>query len=227
MGDIKIKDGMDEPSKLEKLQLIEHWNNPLFVLMPNPNNFFVNGCVETFLTAKSLHEKVQTISKEDNMAYSQIPVIAAVDMVCQNHSKGLIIHGFEEGDVFLNKQELEPLKELAHSIIALQAAQAIVMKEGRLPKSFENRKLYLLGELPTALSKEEEYGHFDTMKIPGRTYDMVKLYLTKEQAEKYNARNFEIHSYTFNEIATYCGTRYGLFIEPQESFSLILDPQEN
>ena len=54
----------------------------------------------------------------------------------------------------------------------------------------------------------------------------VKLYMTKERAEKYNVRNFEVHAYTFGELAKKFRNRYGLVIEPQQGFETAFAPDE-
>lgn len=225
MDDMQRLDRVDEPTKLERLQLIEHWDTPLYVLMPKKDAFLINGVMETYLTAESLTKRIQVIPEDQKMAYSRIPVIAAVDMVCQTPCMGMWLYGFPEGDVYISRQELEPLKYISEMIIKLQVAQATVLSERKVPGSLDDKVFYMLGELPTALTKEDDFYNFDTFQPEGSVVEYVKLYLTRERAEYYNVRNFDIHSYTFKQIAKYCrNMKYGIVIEPQQGFGTAFAP---
>lgn len=224
MDDMQRQDNVEEPTKLDRLNLIGHWNNPLVVLMPKEDDFFINGVMEAYVSAESFEERLRSIPEDMKMAYSQIPVIAAVDMVCKTPCMGMWLHGFPEGDVYLSRAELDPIKEIAEMIITLQVAQATAMEQQTAPEEFNDVEFYILGELPNVLVRQDDMYNFDTIRPDDSGLEYLKMYVSKESAEHYNVRNFEIHSYTFRQLRDFCRGRLGMAIEPQQSFGVVFAP---
>lgn len=215
-------------TRLEKLALIEHWNNPMIILMPKQNEFFMDGVMEVFVTIESFEERLKSVPEDARLAYSKIPVVLAIDAVCKNECKGMLIRGLDKEEIYITREELMPLKEEADTIIMLQAVKGrqITAKRGIQILIEKKKKFYMLGEIPHVLKKEDDFFQFDITKISGADFDAVKLYMTKERAEKNNVRNFEIHCYAFEELARYFKGNYGLAIEPQQGFAVVFAPGE-
>lgn len=226
MDDMRNTRETSKASILEQIELIEHWDNPVIVLMPKKDEFFIDGNLELFLSAESFTERIRKIPKEQKMVYSRIPVVIAISAVCKNDCKGMLIRGFEEGEVYITKEELMPLRDAADMIHMLQALKVNQLTKKRVCQLLQDKTFYMLGDTPSAVSKEEDLYSFDMTRIKGQSYDAVKLYMTKEQALKYNVRNFEVHGYTFGELANKFRNRYGLVIEPQQGFATAFGPDE-
>lgn len=226
MDDMQNIGEASNASVLEQIELIEHWDNPVIVLMPKKDEFFIDGNLELFLSAESFTERIREIPKEQKMVYSKIPVVIAISTVCKNDCKGMLIRGFEEGEVYITREELMPLKDAADMIHMLQALKVNQLTQKRVCQLLKDKTFYMLGDTPSAVSTEEDLYSFDMTRIKGKAYDAVKLYMTKERAEKYNVRNFEIHGYTFGELAKKFRNRYGLVIEPQQGFATAFAPDE-
>ncbi len=228
MDEMQKQSALEATTKLEKLQLIEHWNNPVIILMPKKDEYFIDGNLEIFLTIETFEARIKEIPEDQKMIYSKIPVVIAIDTVCKKDCKGLLIRGLAEEEIYITKEELMPLKDEADTIIMLQAVKGkqITAKRGVQILKEQGKKFYMLGEIPNVLKKDDDFFNFDMARIRGTNYDAVKLYMTKERAEKYNVRNFDINAYTFEELAKHFKGNYGLAIEPQQGFGVVFAPNE-
>lgn len=226
MDEMQKQSALEANTKLEKLQLIEHWNNPVIVLMPKKDEFFMDGNLEIFLTVEAFGERLKAIEGEGKYVYSKIPVVLAIDTVCKKECKGMLIRGLAEEEIYITKEELMPLANEADTIIMLQAVKGKQITEKRAVQLLQDREFYILGDMPNVLAKQEDFFSFDMARIQGKSFDAVKLYMTRERAEKYNVRNFDINCYTFHDLAKHFRNSYGLVIEPQQGFSVAFAPNE-
>ncbi|SET46603.1 hypothetical protein [[Clostridium] polysaccharolyticum] len=226
MGDFEKLEKDGAVMVLDKLELIEHWNNPVMVLMPSKEEYFIDGDLEICLSADSFAKCIHEIPGEQKLLYSEIPMVVAIRIVCKNECKGMRIHGFEEGEVYLTKEELSTLEETADLIHLFQALKVKQITKKRVCQLLQNRMFYMLGEMPTAATQDEDIFHMDIVLVKGEEYQAVKLYTTKERAEKYNVRNFNIHGYTFKELGNMFRKNYGLMIEAEQGFATVFGPEE-
>lgn len=224
MEDMQKENVQDSRTVLEQLKLVEHWDNEVILLMPNEKEFFIDGTMEIYLSPESFTDYIHGISEEQKMAYSRIPILFAMDTICKNDCKGIRIHGFEEGEIYITREEMMPLQEITDLIYMFQAVRNKQITVKRAVQLLRDKVFYMLGDIPTALNTEDDFFNFDVTSLKEKSYDAVKLYMTKERAETYNVRNFEIHSYTFGELANKFRNRYGLAIEPQQSFAAVFAP---
>lgn len=226
MDDMHKEETLDASTVLEQLKLINHWDNQVLILMPDRNEYFVDGQMELYLSAEEFAERIHEMPKEQKMAYSKIPMLFAIDTVCKHECKGMLLHGFEEGDIYIAKEELLPLQEYTDLIYIFQAMKEQKITVKRAIQLLDKKIFYMLGDIPTAVNVEDDLYSFDITNAKGTSYDSVKLYFTRERAEAYNVRNFEIHRHTFGELAKSFRNRYGLSIEPQQSFTAVFAPDE-
>lgn len=226
MDDMQRQDATEDVTELEKLQLIEHWNNPVVVLMPKKGEYFIDGNLEVFVTMPALGERLKEVPKDVKMVYSKIPVVQAIDIVCKNECNGMLIRGITENEIYITREELLPLGYEAEMVMILSDIRSGRITGKRVMQVLAPRTFYMLGQIPSVLAKEEDFYSFDSLEVQGSPYPAVKLYLSEERAKKNNLRNFPIHAYSFAELAKRFQKKYALVIEPQQSFSVGFTPDK-
>lgn len=204
-------------TRVGQLTLVEHWRNPVLVLMKD-NNPIINGIFEIFLTSDSLNRRIETIEDKTPYSYCQVLVIQVVDAIFHQTCKGLSIHGLTEEELYITKPDLRPIAQQADTIVTMMS-----IHDERLPKvdalnRLEDREFYMLGQIPETFNKEDDLFAFDAKEMDGQVY--VKLFMTEHRARMENDRNFEVTKYTLPELREAFRGRYGLIVEPKEDYAV-------
>jgi hypothetical protein len=202
---------------LEQLQLFDNVDKNVAVLMID-NQFVINGDIRIFLTSEShikawVEENLQDIGDKKVTLFTD-RVGKVVDYVIQNKQvNGLFIEGLAPDSLYITHDDLQPLKALIDSFCILYACVNNKIDKDKTAELLKNKEVYFIGEFP---SLEKSSFGFETMKRMenGREYESIKVFLTKEHADKYNPRNQPITKCQFYDLAFFFNEKYALIVEP-------------
>lgn len=203
--------------KLEQLQLMQHIDCNVAILLYD-RNVVSDGNVQIFITNDSLNKWLAENSdyvKENKVTYYGDRLGKAIDYVIQNDSvKGLIIDGLSPVSLYITHEDLQPLRDLVDSFCIMYACVCNNISNEKAAQLMANKQIFFLGNMPT-FKKDSEFG-IQTLKRSkdGKEYDSISIFLTEEQAEKYNAHKSPISKCRFSDLARLYKGMFSFIIEP-------------
>ncbi len=210
-------------TRLERLTLIEHWNNPVLSLMKDKSPI-IDGVFEIYLTTGSINERIKKITDKTKYSYCQVSVIQVIDAVFNNTCKGVSINGLADEELYITKSDLRPIEKQADTIVTMMAVLSERLTKTDAMNRLEEREFYVLGEIPETFNKEEDLYAFDAKNVEGKNY--VKLFMTEHKANMSNDRNFEVGRYSLRQIREAFRGHYGLIVEPAEEYAVCFEAEE-
>lgn len=226
MGKLEGQENEKDISVLEQVGLLEHWDHKVLVLLPQKGQYFFEGMLEVYTSADDFMERVKKLPEGIKATYSEIPLLMAIDIVCKNDCNGMELYGLADEKIFLSKEDIMTLKSDADWILLLAQVKVRQAQKQKVTDLLEDKELYLLGDIPSILEYQEDFYNLDMQQEVGKSYPSVKLYISKERAEKHNVRSFCIHAYPFSALRERFAGHYGLHIEPEERYGVSLSPDE-
>ncbi|GKX65936.1 hypothetical protein [Inconstantimicrobium mannanitabidum] len=203
--------------KLEQLQLMQHIDNNVAILLYD-RSVVSDGNVQIFITNDSLNKWLAENSdyvKENKVTYYADRLGKAVDYVIQNDNvKGLIIEGLSSVSLYITHEDLQPLKDLVDSFCIMYACVCNKINNEKAAKLMANKQIFFLGNMPT-FKKDSEFG-IQTLKRSkdGKEYESISVFLTEEQAEKYNATKSPVSKCRLSDLARLYKGMFNFIIEP-------------
>jgi len=203
--------------KLEQLQLMQHIDCNVAILLYD-RNIVSDGNVKIFITNDSLNKWLPQNSdyvEKNKITYYGDKLGKAIDYVIQNDGvHGLIIDGLTPGSLYITHEELQPLKELVDSFCIMYACVCNNISNEKAAKLMTDKQIFFLGNMPT-LIKDTKFG-IETIKRNknGEEYESIKIFLTGEQAQKYNANKLPVSKCRLSDLARAYKGMFKFIIEP-------------
>lgn len=207
---------------LERVGLLEHWKNPVLLLMKDKDPV-MNGVLEIYLTIESINERIALLSDKTGYSYCQITCIQAVNAAINGNCIGLSIHGLAPEELYITKIDLMEIKEPVAGIIRMMEILSETVERKEAFQNMGEQECYLLGSLPEETDHMED---FDVMKSERRDGQAVKVFFVEAHAEEANTRNFQIKKYSFAELAAYMKGKYAIVVEPYEEYRVEFSKDE-
>ena len=200
---------------VEQLQLLEHWETPVLVLIKDDIPA-IDGVVEIYLTTESMEERIKAIENTEGYSYARNNIIGMVDAVLHNECDGLEIHGLTPHTIYISKEDLLEMEDEVDSI-----TQLLLLKAGRITVKqafsiFMKKTLFIQGRIPTEMEAEDEEFFFDTAKQKDGSEEAIKLYITEGSAMINNPKKYPIRAYHVSDVVSYVKGNYGIVIEPEQ-----------
>lgn len=203
--------------KLEQLQLMQHIDCNVAILLYD-RNVVSDGNVQIFITNDSLNKWLAENSdyvKENKITYCGDRLGKAIDYVIQNDSvKGLIIDGLSPVSLYITHEDLQPFKDLVDSFCIMYACVCNNISNEKAAKLMTNKQIFFLGNMPT-LKKDTKFG-IETLKRNknGKEYESINIFLTEEQAQKYNTNKLHVSKCRLSDLARFYKGMFNFIIEP-------------
>jgi exo-beta-1,3-glucanase (GH17 family) len=202
---------------LEQLQLMQHIDCNVAILLYD-RSVVRDGNIQIFITNDSLNKWLAENSdyvKENKITYYGDRLGKAIDYVIQNDStQGLIIDGLTPVSLYITHEDLQPIKDFVDSFCIMYACVCNNISNEKAAKLMTNIQIFFLGNMPT-LKKDTKFG-IETFKRNknGEEYESIKIFLTEEQAQKYNANKLPVSKCRLSDLARFYKGMFNFIIEP-------------
>lgn len=217
---IPINGSLAANEKIEKMQLMEHLDVNVGVLAKN-DDVLINGKVHIFLTNQSVGDwmaKHKDIASEYNLKQNTVGQLA-YEAITREGSKGLIVDGLAPFSLFADQNELSKIKS------SLIAFTVFSQKSKGIITGAQAKEMLLDVEFFVCLDDNEKCG-FDSMirEHEDRKFTAVQIYVTEENADKFNMREHEIVKMKLSDIVAKA-QGYGLIFEPYSHYWIEIEPE--
>jgi len=203
--------------EVESMNFFEQLDRTVAILSVN-NNIEIEKALHICITKESLNIAKKELDKGEKIEIVKAPLGLAIDNVIhQNKYEALIIYGLFDNPAVIVKKDFEGLKDIVDTYCIMHAISNKTLEKEKAFELLKNKEMYIIGTLPTITMKTGDEFGFETMKRKDEhsEYEVIKCFITKESASKYNANKLPITSIKLIDI-------FNLFkniiIEPHRSY---------
>lgn len=139
-------------------------------------------------------------------------------ILSDKETTGLIIDGFTDGSRFINKEDLEPYRDLITSFAIIYDFVNETCSIESVNEVLQNKTIYYAGKF-SELEKVER-------SSMNRTYEAVCVYLSAASASSHNIHDLPINSCVLSQFASTCLGLYKIMIEKDTNYWVELEPRD-
>ena len=202
---------------LGTLGFFEQLDRIVAVLAIN-NNIEIKKALHICITKESLNIAKKELDNEEKIEIVKVPLGLAIDNVIhQDNYEALIIYGLFNNPAIIIKEDFKVLEDIIDTYCILHAVSNKTLEKEKAFELIKNKEMYIIGTLPTITMKTGDKFGFETMKRKDEhsEYEVIKCFITKESANRYNANKLSITPIKLIDI-------FNLFeniiIEPHRSY---------
>lgn len=132
----------------------------------------------------------------------------------ENSIHDLVIDGLTPLSLYITHEDLQPLKDVVDSFCIMYACVCNNISNEKAANLMTNKQIFFLGNMPT-LKEGTKFG-IETVKRnkDGKEYESITIFLTEEQAQKYNANNLPVSTCSLSDLARFYKGLFNFIIEP-------------
>lgn len=208
--------------KLEQLELTKYMDREVLILYHNNKLKDKIGQVHIFIRNDVFEKWVIENSiniKENNITYGVDRLGLVVDYVIQNNDvDGLFIEGLAQVPLYITHNDLQPIKDFVDSFCAMYARVRNKIDDKKTGELMANKEIFFIGSFPT-LEKGSIFGVVTIkLKDDNGGHEAIKVFLTADQAEKYNPEKLPITKCRLRDLACFYGDKFKYIIEPHYNY---------
>lgn len=171
------------------MNFFEQLDRTVAILAIN-NNIEIKKALHICITKESLNIAKKELDNEEKIEIVKAPLGLAIDnIIHQDNYEALIIYGLFNNPAIIVKKDFEVLKDVVDTYCIMHAVSNKTLEKEKAFELLKNKDMYIIGTLPTENMKAGDKFGFEVMKRKNEQeeYEVIKCFITKESANKYNA----------------------------------------
>lgn len=204
---------------LSQMKFYDHFDQKLALIVKDQEPV-IQGAVSVSLTSEATTQAIEALKHqypECEIGCIESVIGLSIDYVLQGQ-QALIMYGFTPLPLIITKEDLKPIRDIVDSFCILYACARNRMPVTQAFELMKDKQLYFIGEPLTPESKTFGVELIDREDASGKTYQSIKLFLTKESANQYNKEGRMVNDTTLQDMMTLWKGTYGLIIEPYKNY---------
>lgn len=198
MDNIKSEENYSKKYKsnvtVECMNFFEQLDRTVAILSIN-NNIEIKKALHICITKEALNIAKKELDNEEKIEIVKVPLGLAIDNVIhQDNYEALIIYGLFNKPAIIIKEDFKVLEDIIDTYCILHAVSNKTLEKEKAFEFLKNKDMYIIGTLPTENMKAGDKFGFEVMKRKNEQeeYEVIKCFITKESANKYNANKLPI-----------------------------------
>ena len=200
---------------IEQFKLLERWDMPVATTMDIDSGNRLEK-YEMYATIESYENKY------GQSAQYKIKSILEMLKKAKAEEADLVIVGVLPFEVMVEYEDIMSLEPELSGIIALVEALNEEITIDKLVEKIGDMQVIFLGEYPD-VNKGGKFG-VHTVKHVKEEYEMIPVFLNKENAKQYNKGNHPLTETTINELKRFY-SQFAIIVEPHKKYWAIIEPE--
>lgn len=204
---------------VSQMKFSEHFDQKIALIVKDQEPV-IQGAVYISLTSEATTQAMEELKHtypESEITCMESVIGLSLDYVLQGQQV-LIMYGFTPMPLLITKEDLEPIRDIVDSFCIMYACARNRIPVEQAYEFMKEKHLYYIGEPLTPKSKTFGVEVIDREDSSGQHYRSIKLFLTKESANRYNKENRVISKVVLKDMLALWKGTYGLIIEPHENY---------
>lgn len=201
------------------LKFWDHFDQKVAVILMN-NNVNINGALYVCLTPQSLQLTLRQLQRKftnETFTYSQTAIGIAIDNTLHK-CDAMVMCGFASLTYIIAKEDLEPIHDITDSFCIMHASATGNLSLNKAFELMKNKTVYFIGGPPRTQQSRQSVMTIKRQSQKGIGYEAIKLFLTKENAQKNNKEQLPITQANIATMYNYYKGLYALILEPHENY---------